>query len=850
MTLTLGNATTSAITFVSTSATVQTVTWAGKTPGNITFNGAGGSWQIIDAWTAPATTVTLTTGTLSTNSQTCSWGGLTTSVISVRTLTLGSSSITLNNTSNAWESNGVTNLTVTANTATVTFTAGGARFGNVAFNFNGLSAVFSAAGAVALTGTGTATLANLTRTGTAAKTNSLGLAGDVVVTGAFAVTSDSDVNNILVQSNTPGTTRTITAGSVTFTNRVDFSDITGAGTATWTGGAALLGDAGGNSGITFAASVAQTHTASAGGNWSDATKWTSRVPLPQDDVVVDGNTTGTLTADMPRLGRNLTFTGFIGTAAFSSVTNAMYGSLTLASGMTISGTQVLTLAGRGSHTVTSAGKTLTQAVTHQGPGGTYTLQDAFTTAGNVIHNDGTLVDNGFAVTCAALNSISGRTRALTRTGAWSLTSAAATTVWSVTATGLTMTSTGASITIATTSANSRTFAGGGQTYGTLTYTVAGSTGALVITGANTFATINFSDATNARTLTLPASTTTTITGTFGVVGTAGKLMTLNSSVGGTAAMLSKASGTVNTDYLSIQDSTATGGAAWYAGANSTNVSNNTGWFFKAQNPPLTLAGTITPAGGLARFRIGSLVVAGQITPSALLLRVTGRLATGSVAPGGTAQRDSTKTATGSCAPSGSTVRGASRLADGSLAPVGAAVRVAERWLAGTVTPAGETVRTAGTNLAGTVGGVGSVERGTTRLADGTLSPGGALDTFRHAILVVAGLISPTSVLDTFRRAFLSVAGTVTPTGSAVREASKVISRVVMPDGTTLRSTTSTFAGSLTPTRTTQRTAFRLLAGVLTFVGTLIASPPSTARCLTVTDGPPADDLIVTDGLAC
>jgi len=35
------------------------------------------------------------------------------------------------------------------------------------------------------------------------------------------------------------------------------------------------------------------------------------------------------------------------------------------------------------------------------------------------------------------------------------------------------------------------------------------------------------------------------------------------------------------DYMSIKDSTATGGAAWYAGANSTNVSGNTGWIFSA-----------------------------------------------------------------------------------------------------------------------------------------------------------------------------------------------------------------------------------------------------------------------------
>jgi len=77
--------------------------------------------------------------------------------------------------------------------------------------------------------------------------------------------------------------------------------------------------------------------------------------------------------------------------------------------------------------------------------------------------------------------------------------------------------------------------------------------------------------------------TQTITGTFGVSGTAGNLVTLRSTLPGTQFTLVKASGTVSSDYLSLQDSNATGGAAWYAGTHSTDVSNNTGWTFTA--PP-------------------------------------------------------------------------------------------------------------------------------------------------------------------------------------------------------------------------------------------------------------------------
>jgi hypothetical protein len=52
--------------------------------------------------------------------------------------------------------------------------------------------------------------------------------------------------------------------------------------------------------------------------------------------------------------------------------------------------------------------------------------------------------------------------------------------------------------------------------------------------------------------------------------------------------LSKASGTVSSDFLSISRSTATGGAGWYAGANSTDGGNNSGWIFTA--PPAPSAG--------------------------------------------------------------------------------------------------------------------------------------------------------------------------------------------------------------------------------------------------------------------
>jgi len=69
---------------------------------------------------------------------------------------------------------------------------------------------------------------------------------------------------------------------------------------------------------------------------------------------------------------------------------------------------------------------------------------------------------------------------------------------------------------------------------------------------------------------------------FELSGTVGNLVTLNSSTPGVAFTLSKVGGgIVSCDYLSIRDSTATGsGAAWYAGANSTN-GGSLWWIFTA-----------------------------------------------------------------------------------------------------------------------------------------------------------------------------------------------------------------------------------------------------------------------------
>lgn len=575
MSFTTGNAA-SGFTFASTSATQQTVATAGKGIRNTSFTGTGSSYLLSDTLTT-GDTVTLSAGTLNTNNLAQSWGLFVISGATAKTLTLGSSAMSITGTSTTSVNSSPTGLTVTANTATFTFTGLNGGFTG-AVNWNGASAVFNASN-TSVRFNGAPTLNNVTVTGSVGKTGGCTMASGLTVTGNLTLAGNSVVNRTLMGSDVAGTARTVTVGGTATISNFDFSDITAAGAAgTWTG--TSMGNALGNSNITFDAPATQTRSGS-GGNWSTAGNWTSRVPLPQDNVIIGAGASGTITADMPRLGADIDFTGFAGTASFASVANTLYGSLNLATGMTVSGTQNLTLAARSSKTVTSNGKTFTQAVTVNGPSATYALADAVSISGaSLTVALGSLATAGFAVTAPLLVVVNGA-GANFGASTVTLTSTAAATLVSIGSTSTT-TANLATFVIGAASANARVFGGGGMSFGTLTYTVAGSTGSLTITGANTFGTINFSDATNARSLLFTAGTTTTVTN-FNVAGTAGKLMTVASDIAATHT-LSKPSGTVSTDYLSVTNSLAGGGAAWYAGANSTNGGGNTGWIFTA--PPV------------------------------------------------------------------------------------------------------------------------------------------------------------------------------------------------------------------------------------------------------------------------
>jgi hypothetical protein len=340
----------------------------------------------------------------------------------------------------------------------------------------------------------------------------------------------------------------------------------------------------GTSNIIISNNTATATTISTGAGWLEANTLSFNII----------NGTYTLLLNNSPTFRNLNFvssgpTGFGGTISGQTSIIQIYGDLTLSSNMTLAsvGTYGFSfLKTTGTQTVTSNGVIYNFPLYQDAVGGTMQLADALTMLSTraFSHNNGTIDLNGKIMTVGTQYLTNAGTKNITFNGGTLVCPAATTTAFNnAVPAGFTTTAGTGTGKISMTAAAAKTFVGGGSTYNcTLSNDGAG---ALTISGSNTFTTIENTVQPTAFTFT--ATTTQTVTN-WNVSGTAGNLVTITSGTAGTAATLSKSSGTVSSNYLSLKDSAATGGASWYAGANSTNVSGNSGWIFSA--PPVVTAG--------------------------------------------------------------------------------------------------------------------------------------------------------------------------------------------------------------------------------------------------------------------
>jgi hypothetical protein len=544
----------------------------------INFNGAGGAWTLGSALTNTNSFQVLA-GTVSTANFNVTTGNLLITGAVARTVTLGSSSVTCV----SWNVTG-SNTTVNAGTSTITLTgAAGTFFGGGFTYYN----VTKANNGFAIGDGGNTFNALTMSTVTVAGTFVCSFAGNQTI-GTLTINGGGTANgraSIQTTAALAGTQITLTVGTFVTNGRVDFRDINFAGAASPLT-VATGGDCGNNTNITLATPKTVYWNLPTGGTGYNTTTaaWAltsggapsnANFPLPQDTAIFEdtGLNSGVsiAMANSPNIGTINTSTRTLPmTFSMTTFLSNIYGDLTLSSAVTITGTTGgFVFSGYNkTQTITSSGATVEAGMTVNNLSTTTTLSGALTlgTTRTFTLTQGTLNLNAQTITTGLFSSTGAGVRSITFGGGTMVTSGATYTV-----SGSNFTTSGLG-TISMTSASSKTFAGGGFSYPTLNQ---GGAGALVITGANTFA--NMTNTVQPATITFPASTTTTVSA-FNVNGTAGNLVTLNSSTPGTRFTLFKAVSDVVANYLSISDSRATLSDTWYA-QNSTDGGNNIGWIF-------------------------------------------------------------------------------------------------------------------------------------------------------------------------------------------------------------------------------------------------------------------------------
>ncbi len=510
---------------------------------------------------------TLTTGTFNTNGQAFTTGTFLSSNSNVRTITLGASLIVIkgngvNGTSGAWETGTTTNLTFSAGTSTIKFTA-----------ITGAGVLFTPGGL---------SYNNITRDVTGATTqiaNSLFINGNLTVTGTFTANGTTAAPNgriVIVGQGAPGQGQapkkiTITAAAVSLSN-VNFLNVIGAGAASWTG--TSMGDCGSNSGITFDAPVNRYAVAS--GNLDSTAKWATSsggatgasIPLPQDTALFDvAAPAGTYTFNwfmIPSIDcANGTGGAFTRTLSTGGNTWNLCGSLIMVSGMTFTDFGGgYTFVGDRAASITQAGRSLTGIIGCSKVGGTLTQNDDLSTTSTNSQalrlNAGTWDMNGHNLTGFALNTNGGgaigyaEVRALQMRGG-TLTLNGTGTVWGTgqnqTNLSILFTAGSALIDITDATATAKTFQTAGLAYPKLRHIAAGAAGLTIVSGGGnpggSFYDLDLECAT-ARTVTIPSITdpnhALTVIRNLILQGASGQLLSLVSGTVGSPAPIQVQSG--------------------------------------------------------------------------------------------------------------------------------------------------------------------------------------------------------------------------------------------------------------------------------------------------------------------
>lgn len=560
-----------------------TLTTAGKTFSGVTINGSGITVTLGDALNISARNIDVAQGAFDTANYNVTAGALASTDPNVRTVTLGSSTVNLSSTTPIFFSN-TTNLTFNSNTSQINLTGLGPRITSAGQTFYNVLFTSTFAGTCNITGANT--FNDLTLNASATGITTLEIFADQTINGTLTCAGSSAVARGFVRSDTIGATRTITANAISAAD-CDFRDITIAGSAA---GASptRAGDCGGNSGITFPAAktvyrVGTNTTWAGSSSWalsSGATGDNNNFPLAQDTAVINQDTalTGTLALATYNIGSLDCSARTTGITLNHNTSADRYGSYTLGSGVTISGTADQTFAGRGTQTFTSAGKTISFGLRVNAATGVFELGDAYSSSDTITHISGTFDAKNYNVTCSSFASTGSGTRTITMgSGLWTMSGTSG--VWSIiSTTNLTFNKGTADILLSNTTTAGRSWNGGSLSYNKLTIGGATGTSTTSISSASTFTELA-STKTVAHTIRFGVSNVTI--GTWSVTGTSGNVVTVISSIAGSRRSFNLANVTSGIDYLAVQDIGVNQTDRFYVGANSTDNGNNLNVIFAA-----------------------------------------------------------------------------------------------------------------------------------------------------------------------------------------------------------------------------------------------------------------------------
>ena len=450
-----------------------------------------------------------------------------------------------------------------------------------------------------------------TYTITAATTQTIGPSGTLIASGTCTsfINMESSVNGVLCNINKLNGDLNI--------DQVVLQDINATVAPGFSANATNSVDAGNNPGWNFPPALgADMFWIGGSGLWNDPTHWSlssggiagTCIPGPGNDVFFNNGSGFTALSKTVTLNINIancksmnwTGTGFSPILATSSSTNQLkiFGSLTLISAMSITGSGILSFESRtGGNTITTAGRSIPKGVSFNGVSGYWSLLDAFLTTSSITLNSGTLNTNNQAVTTIGLVSSNSNSRTLSLGSSnFFLSGSGGVLPWNISGANFTFDCGTSTLHLPRASAFSM-ISNGSFTYNNVffessagTVTLSGNStfngnvnfsGNAILTGSNTFnANATFSPG---KSYTLASAQTQTInaTGTLTANGTCAAYINIESDINGSQSTINIVNNNLNIDNGIIQDIRVILSPGFSANATnkSTDAGGNTGWNF-------------------------------------------------------------------------------------------------------------------------------------------------------------------------------------------------------------------------------------------------------------------------------